>query len=325
MVVSVDTLMIFTRIFAKLGAFMDLVEKIRDNFNKGYNRKAMVIDGLGDDFPAWTIKYDDYIGVLVPYLKDDDFSESFASATIRTIKGIIIDESTEINALLLSCENVSLRDEFSVICAQFVDPGLSGVERKSLIDNPGSWWERWKVLLGNAESNSETYSLLGEICLVEYLLKQKKNVHWSGVYQGTHDIETPEDSYEVKSTTLRYSYEVTISSIYQMEKAGKHLYLVFCRFERSNHGRCLDELIKSIVSLGLPQDEIEMHMRKKGFEKGRTARSVKYKLLEMKIYEVDNSFPKITEHSFKNDQMPPNITKFKYTIDLSGVACKNLL
>lgn len=304
---------------------MDLVEKIRDNFNKGYYRKAMIIDGLDDKFPAWTIKFEDYIGVLVPYLKDDDFTESFSSVTIQTVKNIVINDSTEINALLLSCDDVLLRDEFSVICAQFVNPGPLGEDRISLIDNPGKWWERWRTLLGNTISNPETYSLLGEMCLIEHLLNKKMNIYWSGIYQGTHDIETPEDSYEVKSTISRYGYDVTISSIYQMEKAGKHLYLVFCRFERSNHGRCLDDLVKSIVALGLPKDEIEAHLRKKGFEKGRTARMIKYKLLEMKIYNVDGSFPSITEHSFKNNQIPSNITKFEYTIDLSGIPSKNLL
>ena len=303
---------------------MDLIANIKNNFNKGILNRAMKIEGLDEKYPAWTIKGDDYIGVIVPYFKEDDFFERFSSATIKIEKHVTIG-SKEINALMLCCNDILLRDEFSVICSEFVFPGSNGKDRIALVDNPQKWWENWRALLGNTLSNSETYSMLGELCVVEYLRKQNIQACWSGIENGTHDVETPLDSYEVKSTTLRYGYEVTISSIYQLKKAGKHLYLVFCRFEHSNHGRSLDDQIKNLVSLGYSEEDLESHMRQKGFEKGRTARAVKYKLLEMKLYLVNESFPFITEHSFKNNCIPANVTKINYTIDLSGIECKNLL
>ena len=290
---------------------MNLTDTIKDNFNKGYFNKAMLIDGINPEYPAWTIKKDDYVGVFVPYFKREDFSEHFSSVRIKTFRSVNID-GTEHDVLMLTCSDMNLRNEFALICSQFAEPGDNGKERGYLINHPDEWWNHWKNLLGNVTSNTETYPLIGELTALEYLLKNNVDVNWSGIENGTHDIETSDNSYEVKSTISRYGYEVTISSIYQMNKSGENLNLIFCRFEQSGLGRSLDDLIGSLVKLGMPENDIEKHMQLKGLEKGCTARKIKYKLLEMKSYPVNDDFPVVTEHSFKGDKLPPNILKFKY-------------
>lgn len=303
---------------------MNLADTIKDNFNKGYFNKAMLIEGINSEYPAWTIKQDKYVGVFVPYFRKEDFSEYFSSVRIRTFRNVDVD-GTEYDVLMLTCSDMNLRNEFALICSQFAEPGNNGKERDFLINNPEEWWKRWKTLLGNVTSNTETYSLIGELTALEYLMKNNIPARWSGVEKGTHDIETPDNSYEVKSTIARYGYEVTISSIYQMKKSGETLDLIFCRFEQSGLGRSLDDLIDSLVKLGVSENDIEKHMQARSLEKGCTARNIKYKLLEMKSYPVNDDFPVITEHSFKGDKLPPNILKFKYTVDLSGLSCTNLL
>ena len=56
---------------------MDLIERIKKNFNKGFFNKAMSIDGISTDYPAWTLKQDDWVGVAVPLSDAVSFSESF--------------------------------------------------------------------------------------------------------------------------------------------------------------------------------------------------------------------------------------------------------
>lgn len=303
---------------------MNITENIKNNFNKGYFNKVMYIDSVNQKYPAWTIKRDNYVGVFVPYFKAEDFSEHFSSVRIKTFRNVDVN-GTEYDVLMLTCSDMNLRNEFALICSQFVDPGSDGHNRNFLIEHPEEWWNRWKTLLGNVTSDTETYSLLGELTVLEHLMKNNIRVHWSGIENRTHDIETPGISYEVKSTISRYGYEVTISSIYQMKKSGEKLNLVFCRFEQSGLGRNLDELIDSLVSYGMIRNDIEKHMQSRGLENGCTARAIRYRLLEMKEYPVDTDFPVITEHSFKGDKLPPNILKFKYTVDLSGLSCTNLL
>ena len=48
-------------------------------------------------------------------------------------------------------------------------------------------------------------------------------------------------------------------------------------------------------------------------------RNKKYKKLEGRIYEVDDSFPRIVQSSFKNDKYPNAITHIQYTVDLDGI------
>ena len=303
---------------------MDLIESIKRNFNKGYFNKAMSVDELPKEFPAWTLKQSGWVGVAIPLDSDISFSETFSSVRIRTEREAVINNK-KYNLLLLTCSEMEYRNEFATICSQFVDPGVDGSKRKQLLQSPETWWNHWKGLLGNVSSTAEVYPIIGELITVEWLLQQGILARWSGIERATHDIETSNGSYEVKSTTSRYGYEVTISSLYQLRKAGVTLDLIFCRFERSVLGRSLNDLVASLVSLGFPKDALEHTLKEEGLELGRPARNTKYKLIEMKKYSVNDSFPIVTEYSFKNDRIPEGVIKFTYTIDLSGLPSENLL
>ena len=297
---------------------MDYTDSIKNNFNRGYFGKAMPIVGLEDDFPAWTIKTKDWFGVAVSTDNNDAFSERFSSTKIWTAHDAEIN-GISMNLLMLTCSDKDLRDEFAVICNQFVNPGVNGDERYKLTSAPEKWWNNWKSLLGNSASSFETYMIIGELIVVDELLKKGCNPRWSGIENATHDVETSTHSYEVKSTISKYGYEVEISSIYQMQKSGAPLSLVFCRFEKSMLGKSLNDIIDDLVVHGLSGDELEKALSKSGFEKGCTARSIKYKLLEMKVFPVDDSFPSLTLNSFVGGCLPDNIIKVKYSVDLSGI------
>lgn len=303
---------------------MDVIENIRNNFNRGYNCKAMKIEGLDNGFPAWTIKQDNYYAVAVPDYTGDDFSEQFSSVSIKSYTKVDI-EGKSYNMLMLSCTDFSLKEDFSVICSQFVQPGHKGENRYSLLNDPKSWWNNWKQLMGNRSSSEDVYPVIGELIVLEYLMKKGTKVKWTGMTAGVHDIQSDGVEYEVKSTSARYSYEITASNVYQFSDNNDKLFLVFCRFEASENGRSINDLVNFLSTLGYSSDELNNILKNKNLEIGRTARALKYKLLEMNEYEVDDDFPSVTEHSFKNDMVPPHIVKFSYDIDLSGLPYKNLL
>ena len=303
---------------------MEVLESIKNNFNRGYFGKAMPIDGLPEEYPAWTLKQQDWYGVAVKTEKRLVFSERFSSARIWTNNDAVLDNQT-VDLLLLTCSDVELRNEFATICAQFVQTAADGTTRKRLIEDPASWWTNWKSLIGNTQSEHEVYSKIGELTVVEKLLQSGKRPKWSGIESATHDVELDDCSYEIKSTIKRYGYEVEISSIYQMKKAGESLKLVFFRFERSLLGRSLDDLVDSIVALGYSREKLETVLEKAGLERGCIARTTHYKNLEMRVYQVDESFPALTLDSFVGGQLPPHVTRVKYTVDLSGVPSKATL
>lgn len=303
---------------------MEIIESIKNNFNKGYFGKAMSIDGLPAEYPAWTVKQNNWYGVAVKMDRKIVFSERFSSARIWTAENAVIGDLTA-DLLLLACSDVDLRNEFAVICSQFVSTSENGDERKKLISEPEAWWANWKSLIGNSQADHEVYSKLGELMVVEQLLKAGKQPKWSGADSATHDVELSDRSYEVKSTTKRYGYEVKISSIYQMRKAGETLDLVFFRFERSQLGRSLDDVVNSVISLGYSKRKLEDALTKSGLERGCTARSARFKVLEMQVYSVDERFPALTLDSFVGGQLPPNVTQVEYTVDLSGIQSRNSL
>ena len=304
---------------------MNIAERIRNNFNKGFFGKAMAIPELPAEYPAWTLKESGWVGVAVPLKNYYDFMESFAEVNIITEKNVLINNRSY-DLLMIVCNSMQLRNEFAIICENFVDPGENGNARRMLIESPVQWWENWKELIGNKAQTREAYDVLGELLTIEKLLASGKTAIWAGTDHATHDIESDSFSVEVKSTIARYGYEVTINSIYQMSSVkNRGLYLSYVRFERSDLGQSINEMVRKLVAHGISSDILENNLIKCGLEKGRTARERKYRTIEWKKYTVDDRFPMITEASFKEGMLPRNVVRFNYTIDLSGIEGENLL
>lgn len=304
---------------------MDIIEQIKNNFNRGFFGKSMPIDLLPEEYPAWTFKQKSWVGVAVPIEKYQPFSEKFSKMRISTEHDVLIND-IPYDILMITCNDMEIRNEFATVCANFVDPGEDGSLRKMLINDPVRWWKHWKTLLGNVSSDRSPYDILGELLMLEKAIASGDKPHWSGADHATHDIETDEYSVEVKSTTSRYGYEATISSIYQLKPAAdKPLYLSYLRFEPSGLGQSINDVARRLKRLGYYAAELEAALAKSGLEQGRTARNDKYKVIEWKKYSVDDRFPSVTESSFKNDRLPQNVVKFTYTVDLSGLEGESLL
>ncbi len=303
---------------------MEIVERLVDNFNRGYFGKSMVISELSPDYPAWTIKQENWIGVAVPMREFFPFSEQFSHVRIRSAEDVYI-ENVKYDLLMLISDDMESRNEFAYVCADFVAPGDDGGLRESLIDNPASWWKKWKNLIGNVSSDQSIYDTLGELAVLERLVKNGSNPVWSGADYSSHDVEAEDFSIEVKTTNRRYGYEVTINSLYQLLHTDKQLFLSFVRVERSSLGRSIDSIVDNLANLGYDTMQLEQKLESRKLEKGRPARGEKFKIIEWKQYLVDESFPAITEASFKTGSLPENIVRFTYTVDLSGVAGENIL
>ncbi len=304
---------------------MDITERIKDNFNRGYFGKSMIISELPSEYPAWTIKQDDSIGVAIPMDNYKPFSEQFSTVHIQSAKNVFIG-NIQHDILMLTSTDMASRNEFAYVCSDFVAPGKNGENRKSIVSNPTDWWKNWKTLIGNISSDKTVYDTLGELLTVEKLLLAGAHPIWAGPSYATHDVEADDFSVEVKTTNQRYRYEVTISSIYQLLPAEhKDLFFYYLRVEPSATGRSIDDVAESLKSLGYDAIDLEDRLAGKQLEKGRPAREEKYKIIEWKRYAVDNSFPAITESSFAENCFPPHVVRFTYTIDLSGLSGENIL
>ena len=255
-------------------------------------------------------------GVAIEFDDIRDISEKFANS--RLFSRTLAIGGIEKKYLILSCMLDSLRYEFATVCAQFVEPGIDGIDRKNLMSEPLEWWKKWRELMGNTISNKEAYSVIAEMMVLDDLYTQDNTVEWTAVNSGSHDIEGNESSYEVKSTVKRYGATITISGQHQLQSL-KRLQLYFCRLEESRTGISINDMKDRLVADGYDKDKIEQQLYQLGYERGASIREEKYKVLEKRKYEVDDTFPKITKASFKDDHIPESITQITYTIDLDGL------
>jgi hypothetical protein len=297
---------------------MDLLGEIRENLAAGI-RGARRLQSLPPEYPAWTICTPEEYGVAVPYLNEAPFNETFASCEIRAAD-IRIDETGPGRYLFLASADRTLRYEFSSVCAEFADPGDDGSKRRMLMKEPLRWWEGWRELLGNAISDKEPYSVIAEMMVLDTMVHSHADVTWAAAFGGSHDIECPDASYEVKSTLRKYGADVTISSHHQLGRDRKKgLFLYFCRMEKSVHGVSIDDMAARLVSDGYRSDLLERQLGNLGYKPGTSGRTRKYKCLEKRKYAVDDTFPRITAESFRNGRLPGGITKIEYTVDLDGL------
>ena len=262
------------------------------------------------------IRNNEWYGVAIEFDDSRDISEKFANSRLFSRNMAI--GGGEKKYLVLSCMLDSLRYEFATVCAQFVEPGIDGVDRKNLMAEPLDWWKKWRELMGNVISNKEAYSVIAEMMVLDDLYVNDNTIEWTAVNAGSHDIESYESSYEVKSTVKRYGATITIAGQHQLQSL-KRLQLYFCRLEQSKIGISINDMKDRLVADGYDKDKLEQQLYQLGYEKGTSIREEKYKVLEKRKYEVDDTFPKITKASFKDNHIPESVIQITYTIDLDGL------
>ena len=301
---------------------INLLDEIRERLAASVSISNQVwnLTALPKEYAAIVVReFRDY-GVAVEVPENVTINERFVNCRIYT-KNISI-EAVERHYLMLVCNVESLKYEFASVCAQFVDPGQNGEDRKKLIKNPLQWWDNWKNLFGNTISEKMSYSVIAEMLVLDELYKKDKTVEWTAVNVGSHDIESDTESFEVKSTIKRYGSTITISGQHQLN-SKKRLQLYFCRMEKSKLGTSINDMIVALVANGYDKDKIEQQIEKLGFDYGSNIRNEKYKILERRKYEINDSFPKISEASFKENHIPNGIVQITYTVDLDGIQYEN--
>ena len=295
---------------------MTLVDEIREGFASITSNGARLINEMPAEYPAFVIRIPDGYGVAIQVEQDLEVSEKFNSCRFHT-QLIAMDNSAE-NYLILSSAFEEYRYQFAALCAEFVNPGINGEKRRELLENPYKWWLKWKELVGNTNREQKVYNVIAEMLAINYKLQSDSSTEWAATRMGSHDIECSDESCEVKSTLKRYGAEITISGQHQLEHF-KRLFLYFCRMEESLEGVSINEMKEILVEAGYDEGKLEIELERQGFERGASIRNKKYKVLEKRKYEVDDSFPRITKEAFKGDRYADAIIHIEYTVDLDGI------
>ena len=296
---------------------MTLLDEIRSYFAHLNSNSAFRLSSLPEKYPGYVIRTNTEFGVALEISEDVLVVEKFNKCRFYTAL-LEINDAERRNYLILSSCFEEGRYEFASVCAEFLEPGKDGCNRLGILNSPHDWWKKWKELLGNRNSEQSVYSIIAELSVLICKFRVDHSVKWTSSISGSHDIECAEESCEVKSTIKRYDSLITITGQHQL-KHEKTLWLYFCRMEESLEGTSIDELVDELGKLGYGRERLENEVRKAGFEKGTSARSKKYKILEKRKYLVDSSFPQITDNSFKGDKLPNNIIRIEYVVNLDGI------
>ena len=223
------------------------------------------------------------------------------------------------NCVFIMCNDIYSRDMF----IDFINDNLDN-SYKLLKNDPLEWWKKWCEFLGNSFIEKRVYDIIGELYVLEKIYKEDKTTKWVSTKKGSIDIENTNNIYEVKSTIQKYQSKVTVSSQQQLKIIdNRNLYLVLVRLEESTNGKCVDDYVRELIVQGYDNVELESYLNKCSFPKNNHKRIEKYKVIESRLYIVDDKFPTITNDTFKNNIIPKGIVKIVYDIDLNSIEYKD--
>lgn len=199
--------------------------------------------------------------------------------------------------------------------------------RPDVLFDIGVWFENWKEAIGNVHREKKIYDVLGEMVVLSMLINEGLNPSWMGPSAGRHDITCETMECEVKSTIKRQMKpQVKISSGRQLDSTpGKTLYLYVCTFEEDDNGDLSIEVVeKQLICQGYPQSILDSSLEHLGMNSSFN-RKKRYKLVEsIRRYEVDDSFPRLTNESFAGGQLPKGIVNLSYSILLDDICYEEL-
>ena len=197
--------------------------------------------------------------------------------------------------------------------------------RAALVANPWNWAEKVIEMAGNKASDAKPYPYIAELYLVNKLraagLLTNPAVEYRGPSAGTHDFELPMMSLECKSHLHgdpdTKKGELVISSEHQLSRTGtKPLYVVYFQLEDMG-----DLTLESCVrDFGAPRPVVVEKLAANHFVEGDFSWQRPYHILcQPLVFEIDDSFPRITPEQFPGGHFPSGITKLVYHVSLQNL------
>ncbi len=191
---------------------------------------------------------------------------------------------------------------------------------------------RWKSFWGkpvtNILSETEQLGLLGELLVLETLLKSnypEAMVAWRGPYGEIHDFNFTNNFIEVKATTRSFHRHI-INGIEQLETRNKQrlVLISFTATSTINVGINLSSKVKEICSMLIDRPDIfELFndgLAVAGFryEHSEVYERSQFNFKEGRVFHINEDFPRFTQSSLSNP-LSPRISEIRYLLDLEGL------
>ena len=96
---------------------------------------------------------------------------------------------------------------------------------------------------------------------------------------------------------------------------GNPLFLYFVRLEESINGVSLKSLLCDLNDLKYDTSSLKEKFKKLNSQSLDKC----YKIDEIRLYKINDEFPKIVDDSFKDDHLPNGIYSLTYVVDLTNI------
>lgn len=239
------------------------------------------------------------------------------------------DEKPDKILISLSLNDNAYSDIFSALCEDLFFVSARQLDQKRMIQAIKERLIRWKEFLeinGNLGLSPESQrGLYGELRFLRDILFENMDVSkaigcWQGPSRKNHDFQIFGMGVEIKTSIGKQHQKIHIANELQLDDSNlEGLYLYFLSLqETQNYGETLPKIIDDIRKFIEIKNgsiyEFETQLFKSGYlDKHRDRyQKVGYHDRKIKIFRINEGFPRITESDLK-----PGIGDVNYSIDLA--------
>ncbi|MGM7700527.1 PD-(D/E)XK motif protein [Pseudalkalibacillus sp. Hm43] len=272
----------------------------------------------------------DYQGLRHLLIGIENIEDSIKDTKSRGItvegKKLVINQDPERLFLDIVCTDPKGNNLFNLVIIDIINLLKSGNNPKIAVSKViNKWRSFWGKVNEAILTEERIIGLFGELWfLLVWLLPKNKNYlkYWSGPTGSRNDFELPNIGIEVKSTTSIKGHVHSINGLDQLlipQNGNLYFYSLRCRKEGSSTNT-LDSLINKVRDLISNDEELlelfEIRLAQAGYFEAHKEKydSFRFRIIEERLYEVDDLFPKLSTDSFVT--FPEGIEKVSYVINL---------
>ncbi|CAB3783992.1 hypothetical protein LMG28688_01756 [Paraburkholderia caffeinitolerans] len=253
------------------------------------------------------------------------------SGGVHLVTRDLLDGSAQRQYIDLACQKEHLNAVFSHMADEVLTE-LS-VNSGDAFQTCRRTLQRWRELMDREVSPVMTTEalcgLFGELWHMRAIAERDPSglCIWQGPRGARHDFSAPGVALEVK-TTLRRNWMFRIHGLTQLDApADASLYLCAMRLELNGAaGITVPDLVQQIIDLGVDRHEFVTLLAGVGYQLKDQMHyeQFRFELLEWRLHEVVNGFPRLTTADFGASAPPHGVTEIDYTVDLAAHAAAPL-
>lgn len=264
--------------------------------------------------------------LLIPVEKNAELREDRRSAGVQVVVHELLERQDRRRFVDLACRHPNLNGVFAILAGEVLDKLRKDETQPDdlCIEILEHWRELLKSQGAGVLGTAALVGIFGELWQLKKAASHKAQCvdGWVGPNGRRHDLERGGIALEVKASTLRHGRLFEVHGHRQLEAPdGGQLYLAAMKLEEVvDRGDSVPDLLQQLFDLGVPRQPVITRLTHLGYEMGHdeSYRQQRFAVVEDRLYQVDDAFPRIIGGSFGSGDVPAGVVDLKYMIDLTG-------